>query len=68
MRQQLAAQHVLARDLKEQVEQQVARIQEAEQHQKVLLEAVALHSTATSVRPGSSARLPWNLGYVTNKY
>ena len=27
-----------------------------------------VHSTAASVRPGSSARLPWNLGYVTNKY
>jgi len=43
LRQQLATQQVRARDLKEQVEQQVTRIREAEQHQEVLLEAVALH-------------------------
>lgn len=43
LRQHLATQQVQAQDLKEQVEQQVTRIKEAEQHQKVLLEAVALH-------------------------
>lgn len=43
LHQQLANQQKQAQDLKAQVEQQVARIQDAEQHRQALHEAIALH-------------------------
>ena len=42
LRQQLMTQQTLAQDLKTQIEQQVARMKDAEQHQQALLEAIAL--------------------------
>ncbi len=45
LHQQLVTQQAQMQDLKLQVEQQVARIKEAEEHQRALQEAIALHHT-----------------------